>query len=104
MLKKLSMLVVVAMAGCAGMGTPHVILVHPKTGDIRQCKGKSRGWMIPVMGMLPAMAAKATVENCVTQHQALGYKRADELTPAERDKLRPTRGPDFKGEYKIKTR
>ncbi len=89
-MKRLALIALLA-AGCAA---PNVILVHPRTGDIRQCRASATG--------RHALTAVLYVNNCVTQHQALGYKRADELTPAERDKLRPTRGPDFKGEYKIK--
>ncbi len=61
-------------------------MVHLKTRDIKHCSGK---------GFLVA------VNNCVYQLKLLGYKRADELTPAERTFLKSTpKTFEFKGEIK----
>lgn len=84
--------VALLLAGCA---SPNVMLIHPRTGDIRQCAASGAG-------IYGAGLAVQSVNNCVGQLQALGYKRADELTQGERDQINPTRGPDFKGEYKIR--
>lgn len=111
------------LAGCA---SPNVTLVHPRTGDVRQCvvhrtvdncvtQFKALGLVYPRTGEIRQCASTGTgiygtgaahkmANNCVGQLKALGYKRADELTPAERDQLRPTRGPNFKNEGEIRRR
>ena len=68
-----------ALASCA---TPTVMLVHPVSGDIRPCQAIG-------MGLIPAITAVKAVDACVEQYKALGYKRADELTPEERARLSP---------------
>ena len=59
-----------------------VAMVHPRSGEIRMCQAEG-------MGLVPAIAAKKAVWNCVEQLEALGYKKAEELTPEERARLRP---------------
>lgn len=60
------------VTGCA----PHVLMVHPQTGDIKKCSDSGTK-------LLPAIKAYAYVENCVEQLEGLGYRRADELKPGE---------------------
>jgi hypothetical protein len=69
--------VCVLLAGCA---SPFVLMVNPKTSQSVECSGFA-------VGVIPAMAVKNQVENCVKQYEGLGYVKADSLTEEQRATL-----------------
>jgi hypothetical protein len=73
----------VALGGCV---TRNIMLVHPNSGDIRQCQSAGAG-------IIPAVMAANMASDCVTQFEALGYVRADKLTPEQRAALNPKPRP-----------
>lgn len=65
------------LIGCGG----HVILVHPKTGERITCRGTTGH---PVLNAMQA-------SDCAGQYEALGFIRAENLTPEQREMIsKPT--------------
>lgn len=63
--------------GCGG----HVILVHPKTGERISCRGATGH---PVLNAMQA-------SDCAGQYEALGFIRAENLTPQQKEQIsKPT--------------
>jgi len=60
--------------------SPFVLMANPKTGETAECSGVG-------IGVIRAIAVSHQVDNCVTQYQALGYVRADQLTDEQRATL-----------------
>lgn len=80
-------------SGCLYTKDTSVLMVHTKTGDVQTCRGSFQMAMYVPISNSP--------DNCVKQYKSLGYKKAEELTPAEREALRPElRKFQFKGEIK----
>jgi hypothetical protein len=66
---------------------PHLtVMVHPKTGEAVECRATTTQ-----RGLL-AIGQQARTD-CVQQYQALGYVRADDLSPAERTTIIPKYKP-----------
>ena len=79
--KRITLLtLVVFLSSCA---TPIVMLVHPKTGDVRRCSAVEVG--VPPS----AIGATTLINNCVQQWELLGYIQADKLTPEQRSSITP---------------
>ena len=63
--------------GCGGT----VLLVHPKTGERITCRGR---------GYHPALDS-IQASDCAGQYEALGFIRAENLTPQQKDQIsKPT--------------
>jgi hypothetical protein len=83
-MKKLMALVL--LSGLSGCVTRNIMLVHPNSGDIRQCQSAGAG-------IIPAVMAANMASDCVAQFQALGYIKAEDLTPEQRGALNPKPRP-----------
>ena len=70
-------------AGCVSL--KKVAMVHPITRDIRWCEHQ----MTSMFGIQAAMVVNRAVQNCIKQMEALGYRKAEDLTPEERETLLP---------------
>ena len=65
------------LAGC----TTHVLLVHSKTGERITCRGNAGH---PALDSMQA-------SDCANQYEALGFIRAENLTPAQKERIsKPT--------------
>jgi hypothetical protein len=70
----------------ASCSYPTIKMVHPVTGDVHVCKrtrpGRSRS-----AGRGEQLYPRSMMEKCVQQLEALGYKRSEDLTLEERERL-----------------
>jgi len=80
---KLAVLVWGLVVGLSACATPSTMMVHPRTGDVQQCRAAGRG-------LAGIAMAESSHKQCVEQLLALGYKRGEDLTPEEKAKL-PTK-------------
>ncbi len=80
--------------GCS-FSTEFVIMAHPKSQDVVICD--------PTKSRLSAPRWKGWTKNCIKQLEGLGYKKAEDLSPQERESLRPKlKRFEFKGEITTK--
>ncbi len=87
---------VIGLSVLVGCASPQVAMVHLKSRDIQYCKAAG-------LGAAPAILAQISVTNCVEQLEALGYKKAEDLTDEERAGLSPK--PDlFEADIKIENK
>jgi hypothetical protein len=64
-----------------GCGGSHLLLVHPKTGERVTCRGSAGH---PVLDAMQA-------SGCADQYEALGFIRAEKLTPEQKEMIsKPT--------------
>ena len=82
-MRRLIVMAGLLLAACAA--SKKVAMVHPVTYDIRWCEAS----MTTMFGIQANIAVGNRVKNCVEQLQALGYKKAEDLTPEEREQLLP---------------
>lgn len=76
-MKPLLIFLMALLAGCGGT----VLLVHPKTGERIACRGRAGH---PVLDSIQA-------SDCAGQYEALGFIRAENLTPTQKDQIsKPT--------------
>lgn len=76
-MKTLLIFLVVLLVGCGGT----VLLVHPQTGERITCRG---GGFHPALDPIQA-------SGCAGQYEALGFIRAENLTPQQKDQIsKPT--------------
>jgi hypothetical protein len=78
-MKPLLIFLPLLLAGCGGP----VLLVHPTTGEQITCRG-----YYPVVASLQA-------STCASLHEALGFIRAENLTPQQKEQIsKPTEQRD----------
>ncbi len=63
-----------------GCGLSYILLVDPKTRDLKRCSASE-------VGVYGQPALSRAVESCAKQFEALGYVRAENLTPEQRSNL-----------------
>jgi len=63
-----------------GCGPTYIMLVNPKTGDLKRCSGLE-------VGGLKTLSLQRAVESCASQFEILGYIRVENLTPEQRANL-----------------
>jgi len=69
------------LIGCSGS---YLVLVHPKTGKRITCQGQAGH---PVLDSMQA-------SDCAGQYEALGFIRAEKLTPKQKEMIsKPTGTP-----------
>lgn len=77
----MNLLLICLLVFLTACGSSTVLLVHPKTGERITCRG--RGYH-PVIDPLEA-------SNCAGQYEALGFIRAENLTPQQKEQIsKPT--------------
>lgn len=76
----LLMFEVVLLFGCA---TPTILLLHPETGRVLECKPSGR-YAPTLIGQI---VTNKEIESCVKQFEALGFIRADKMTPEQRARV-----------------
>ena len=89
MKKLISIIVLPVIIGCVG---PRVILlVHPRSGELVKCTPYvGQGYV----GEQPStLRADALVRDCAQQYEALGYIRAENLTPEQKATITPRTYP-----------
>lgn len=82
MKKLLIFLTFFSISGCA---PSYVLLVHLKSGERITCSQPS------VFGLRPStyIIAESRIRDCVKQHEAMGYIRADQLSQEQKAKIIP---------------
>ena len=70
------LLVATGILAACSTGPSMVALVHPVTGAVRICSYDTVGNL-------------AFIEDCARMWESLGYRRADTLTPQEKEQLLP---------------
>ena len=81
-MKNLCLTVVFLLAACS---PSYVMLIHPKTGERATCTQPSDMGTHP----LTYVVAENRVSECVQQHEALGYIKANQLTAEQRAAITP---------------
>lgn len=77
---------VVLLFGCA---TPTILLLHPETGRVLECRPSGR-YAPTLIGQI---VTNKEIESCVKQFEALGFIRADKMTPEQRARVGATVRP-----------
>lgn len=80
----------VFLASCS---FPTIKMVHPVTGDVQVCK-RTRPGPSRSAGRGETRSARSEREKCVQQYEALGYKKSEDLTPEELERLTPEKRKD----------
>ena len=81
-MKKLLLVGILFLAGCAATAPTMIILVHPTTAERITCQ-YGGGNPHPLI----VMNDQRRTEGCAQQYEALGYVRATDLSPAQKAKL-----------------
>jgi len=82
-------LLIVFLSGCA----PNILLVHPTSGKLMKC-GPSGSYALSLAGQI---VKNMETERCAEQYEALGYVRADKLTPEQRAMITPRKPAQQRG-------
>jgi len=79
----------IVMAMClllVGCATPSIYLVNPNSGEVHECR-PSRMYRPSLAGQI---VGNSEINDCAKQFEAMGYIKAENLTPAQRAELKPT--------------
>jgi hypothetical protein len=66
---------------------PSIYLVNPRSGEVKECYS---GRMSRTTSLVAQAVNRSEIERCAEQFEALGYVRADKLTPEQRENLNVT--------------
>jgi len=77
----MKILLIVGSLFLAGCGPHMTLLVHPKTGERKECRAGINQYGDPV--------GQDVRLNCVQQYGALGFIEVEKLTPEQRDSIIP---------------
>lgn len=72
---------------------PTIKMVNPGTGDVQVCK-RTRPGQSRSVARGETLYPRSEMEECIQQYEALGYKRIEDLTPEELERLTPKKQKD----------
>ncbi len=77
----------------ASCSFPTIKMINPATGDVQVCKSTRPGQSRSV-ARGETLYPRSMMQECVQQYEALGYKKIEDLTPEELERLTPKKQKD----------
>lgn len=81
-MKRIALIAVLLLTGCAA---PHTMLVNARTGEVQTCR-PSRYYRPTLVGQIVSIMETSS---CSKQLEAMGFKRTEDLTDADRAGMQP---------------